>query len=67
MMHEWFDNHLTHVCPFKAGKSIIKAEVEWEKKREKVKKKKAVLDFISGVNYGSEKQTFSAELSREYS
>ncbi|XP_034167573.2 epidermal differentiation-specific protein-like [Pangasianodon hypophthalmus] len=63
--YDLFDNHLSYVRPLKAGKPTIKAEGEWDKKKEHIKK--VIIDSITGVNYGSEKQTFTTELSREYS
>ncbi|XP_034168063.2 epidermal differentiation-specific protein-like [Pangasianodon hypophthalmus] len=63
--YDWFDNRLTHIRPLKAGKPTVKAEVEWDKKKEHIKK--VIIDSITGVNYGSEKQTFTTELSRAYS
>ncbi|XP_047663071.1 epidermal differentiation-specific protein-like [Tachysurus fulvidraco] len=63
--YDWFDNRVSHVRPLKAGKATIKAELEWDKKKETIKT--VIIDSISGVNYGSEKQTFTTDLTREYS
>ncbi|KAK3506084.1 hypothetical protein QTP70_002927, partial [Hemibagrus guttatus] len=63
--YDWFDNRLTQVCPLKADKTSIKAEIEWDKKKEAVKN--AIIDSITGVNYGSEKQIFTTDLTREFS
>ncbi|XP_027021686.2 epidermal differentiation-specific protein-like [Tachysurus fulvidraco] len=62
---DWFDNRVSHVRPLKAGKPTIKAEMEWDKMKETLKT--VIIDSISGVNYGSEKQTFTTDLTREYS
>ncbi|XP_053339390.1 epidermal differentiation-specific protein-like [Clarias gariepinus] len=61
----WFNDRVTHIRPLKAGRPTIKAEVEWDKKKEHVKT--VNLDSLTGVNYGSEKQTFTTEMIREYS
>ncbi|XP_047663069.1 epidermal differentiation-specific protein-like [Tachysurus fulvidraco] len=63
--YDWFDNHLSHVHPLKAGKPTIKAELQWDKKKESLKT--VIIDSITGVNYGSERQTFTTDLTREYS
>lgn len=63
--YEWFDNRLTHLRPLKIGKSTIKAEIQWDEKKESIKA--VMIDSITGVNHGSEKQTFTTELHREYS
>ncbi|KAK2824874.1 hypothetical protein Q7C36_018801 [Tachysurus vachellii] len=63
--YEWFDKQLTHIRPLKAGKTTVEAEVEWEKKEES--SKNVIIDSISGVNYGSEKQTFTTDLTRVFS
>ncbi|KAK2824873.1 hypothetical protein Q7C36_018800 [Tachysurus vachellii] len=63
--YEWFDNRMSHVRPLKAGKTTIKAELEWDKKKESLKT--VVIDSITGVNYGSERQTFTTDLTREFS
>ncbi|XP_027021035.2 epidermal differentiation-specific protein-like [Tachysurus fulvidraco] len=63
--YNWFDNRLSHVRPLKAGKTTIKAEVEWDKKKESLKT--VIIDSITGVNYGSEKQIFTTELTRGFS
>ncbi|KAM9444628.1 epidermal differentiation-specific protein-like [Clarias gariepinus] len=61
----WFNDRVTHLRPLKAGRSTIKAEIEWDKKKEDVKTVK--IDSLTGVNDGSEKQTFTTEMTREYS
>ncbi|XP_027021706.2 epidermal differentiation-specific protein-like [Tachysurus fulvidraco] len=63
--YDWFDNHLTYVRPLKARKTTIKADLEWDKKKETLKT--INIDSITGVNYGSEKQTFTTDLIRVYS
>ncbi|KAK2824876.1 hypothetical protein Q7C36_018803 [Tachysurus vachellii] len=63
--YEWFDNRLSHIRPLKAGKTTIKAELEWDKKKESLKK--VIIDSITGVNYGSEKQTFTTDPTQVYS
>ncbi|KAK2824877.1 hypothetical protein Q7C36_018804 [Tachysurus vachellii] len=63
--YDWFDDRLSHVRPLKAGKTTIKAEVEWDKKKETLKT--VIIDSITGVNYGSERQTFTTDLTREFS
>ncbi|XP_058266008.1 epidermal differentiation-specific protein-like [Hemibagrus wyckioides] len=63
--YDWFDNRLSHVRPLKAGKTSIKAEMEWGKKKETVRT--VIIDSITGVNYGSEKQIFTTDLTREFS
>ncbi|TSL61117.1 Epidermal differentiation-specific protein [Bagarius yarrelli] len=63
--YTWFDNRLSHVRPMKPGNSSVKAEIQWDKKT--VNTKSVIINSITGVNYGSEKQTFTTELSREFS
>lgn len=63
--YEWFDNRLTHVHPLKAGKATIKAEVEWDKKKERAKS--VIIESITVVNNGSEYQIFTTDVNREYS
>ncbi|XP_027021077.2 epidermal differentiation-specific protein-like [Tachysurus fulvidraco] len=61
---DWFDNRVSHVRPLKAGKPTIKAEMEWDKTKESLKP--VIIESITGVNYGSEKQTFTTDLTRVY-
>ncbi|KAM9445826.1 epidermal differentiation-specific protein-like [Clarias gariepinus] len=63
--YDWFNDRLSHLHPLKAGRPSIKAEVVWDKKKEHVREIK--IDKITGVNYGSETQSFTTEMSREYS
>ncbi|XP_027021070.2 epidermal differentiation-specific protein-like [Tachysurus fulvidraco] len=63
--YDWFDNRLSHIRPLKAGKTTIEAEMEWDKKEETLKT--VIIDSITGVNYGSERQTFTTDLTRVYS
>ncbi|KAI5609236.1 beta-crystallin A4 [Silurus asotus] len=63
--YDWFDNRFSHVRPLKAGRTIVKAEVQWDKKTEHVKS--VMIDDFTGVNNGSEKQTFTTDMIREYS
>ncbi|KAM9445741.1 epidermal differentiation-specific protein-like [Clarias gariepinus] len=60
-----FHDQLSHVRPLKAGRPSIKAKIEWDKKKEHVKS--VMLDSVTGVNYGSEKQSFTTDISRVYS
>ncbi|XP_017537036.1 epidermal differentiation-specific protein-like [Pygocentrus nattereri] len=60
----WFNDRVSHVRPLKPGKSIIKAEILWDKKEEHVKS--ITIDSICGLNKGEHEQSFSTELFKEY-
>ncbi|XP_036447507.1 epidermal differentiation-specific protein-like [Colossoma macropomum] len=63
-VYDWFNDKVSHVRPLKPGRSIIKSEVLWDKKEERVKS--VMIDSICGLNYGEHEQSFSTELYREY-
>ncbi|KAL6483702.1 hypothetical protein MHYP_G00085740 [Metynnis hypsauchen] len=59
-----FNNKVSHVRPLKPGVSMVKAEINWKKKQERVTS--VTIDCICGLNQADQEKIYPNEKFKEY-